>query len=111
MSIKSRLLALAIIILAASILTRTFLFSSILRPLPHNLTTPQLPPETIQHFKTILRISTQSTEYRHQKSDFVDFCKYDFPEFTIASAQIWRPRESRSWMVEIISYILVRRLL
>lgn len=44
MSIKSRLLILSIIILAASILTRTSLVNSILRPhLPHNITTQHIP--------------------------------------------------------------------
>src|SRR5579859_735791 len=60
MSIKSRLLALAIIILAASILTRTSLFSSIVRPLPHNLTKPQLPQK-------LSSLSRQFFGYQHNQ--------------------------------------------
>src|SRR5579862_1802776 len=60
MSIKSRLLALAIIILAASILTRTSLFSNIVRPLPHNLTTPQLPQK-------LSNLSRQFFGYQHHQ--------------------------------------------
>lgn len=63
MSIKSRLLlVLAIIILAASILTRTSLFNSILRPLPHNITAPQLPQK-------LSSISRQFFGYQHNQQN------------------------------------------